>query len=127
LDEVFDLTYLYVERSFVAALRTRVDAGRNSSGSELFSAESTATLDAYMEMLKSGLRYVGIICHGGGSCSCSIKGCTNFIRGEAAFRIYCKVKTSLRVLGFVWNWYPVVGTIKKLKNRAFAEARHSAL
>ena len=64
---VFDLSYLNIEGAFVAALRTHVDAGRNSSGSELFSAKSTTTLDADMEVLKSGLRYVGIICHGGGS------------------------------------------------------------
>lgn len=51
----------------MAALRTRIDAGGDRSGSELFSAEGTTTLDAYVEVLKSGLRYVGIICHGGGS------------------------------------------------------------
>jgi hypothetical protein len=49
----------------MAALWTCVDAGRNSSGSELFSAEGSTTLDAYVKVLKSGLRYVGIICHGG--------------------------------------------------------------
>ena len=51
----------------MTALRACIDAGRNSSGSELFSTEGAATLDAYVEVLKSGLRYVGIICHGGGS------------------------------------------------------------
>ena len=66
----FDLTYLYVERALVTALRARVDTGRNGSSSELFSAESTATLDADMEVLKSGLRYVGIICHGGRALPC---------------------------------------------------------
>jgi hypothetical protein len=50
----------------VAALWTCVDTGRNRSGAEFFSSEGTATLNAYMKMLKSGLWYVGIICHGVG-------------------------------------------------------------
>jgi hypothetical protein len=61
LGRVFDLPYLNIEGAFVAALWTRVDAGRNSSGSELFSAGSAATLDTYVKVFKSGLRYIGII------------------------------------------------------------------
>lgn len=56
----------------MTALRARVDTGRNGSGSELFSVESAATLDAYMEVLKPGLGYAGIICHGGRFLPCSI-------------------------------------------------------
>jgi hypothetical protein len=51
----------------VAAFGACVDAGGDRSGSELFSAESATTLGAYVEMLKSGLRYSGTICHEGGS------------------------------------------------------------
>ena len=52
----FDLSYLNIEGAFVAALRARVDAGRNRSGSKLLSAEGAATVDAHVEVLISGLR-----------------------------------------------------------------------
>jgi hypothetical protein len=64
LGKIFGFPNLNIEGTFVAALRTRIDAGSNSSGSELFSAKGTATLDAHVEVLKSGLRQIGTICHG---------------------------------------------------------------
>jgi hypothetical protein len=42
----------------MAARRARVDAGRNRPGPEFFSSEGTSTVDAYVEVLKPGLRCV---------------------------------------------------------------------
>jgi hypothetical protein len=80
----FDLTYLNIKRAFVAALRAPVDAGRNRSGSELFSAESAATMDTYVKVFKPGLGYMGIICHGGGSFLVRSWFAKTIVRGKAS-------------------------------------------